>query len=251
MNNYIHHSNGRPQPSAGALYDSSTIINVSKEGRIASLLAGALVINKAIRQVDRKPLRSLFKLALGGYMVYRGLSGNCPISGWAKRRYGPHPHAINIRTALLIDKPREEVYYFWRQLENLPLFMNHLQSVKETSTSGSHWVALGPGGIGTLEWDAEIVREEAGRLLGWRSLPGSEISTAGRITFKDAIGGGTEMEIMISYRPPAGYVGTSLAWIFNPAFQHVVEKDIQHFKSFMEQDHVVDVRDNTEDPELL
>jgi uncharacterized membrane protein len=193
----------------------------------------------ALGRFGRHPVASIWKLAVGGYLLYRGISGNCPVSAAIEDRRNRHTRAVNIRTSMVINKPREEVYSFWRQLGNLPLFMHHLQQVDERDSTHSHWIARGPGGIGTVEWEAEIVKEEPGYLLGWRSIPNSMIATAGRVTFEDAPGGGTNVEIMITYRPPAGHVGTSLAWLLNVAFERMIEEDLQRFKRFLESGELV------------
>ncbi|RFS20625.1 SRPBCC family protein [Chitinophaga silvatica] len=222
-------------PKAGPLYDSSNIINVTPEGRIVSIFIGSWLVGSAISKVDKSPVQSLFKLLGAGYLLYRGISGNDFISGlFGKRMPDRHTSSINIRTSIRIDNPKEEVYYFWRQLGNLPSFMKHLQSVEEKDPFHSHWIVKGPGGIGSLEWDAEIVKEIPGAIIGWRSLPGSSIATAGRVTFIDTPNGGTEIDVMITYRPPAGYVGSGLAWLLNPTFENMVIKDIRRFKNYME-----------------
>ncbi|MBV8252545.1 MAG: SRPBCC family protein [Chitinophaga sp.] len=227
--------NGQVHPAAGLLYNSSSIINVSPEGRIVSIFTGAWLLGSAISSVDKKPVNSLLKLLGAGYLLYRGISGNSLLNGiTGKRHPDRHTRAVNIRTAVLIDNPREEVYYFWRQLSNLSIFMKHLQSVEEKDPLHSHWIVKGPGGIGTLEWDAEIVKEYPGQFLGWRSLPGSSIATAGRVTFTDIPGGGTAVDVMLTYRAPAGQIGSGLAWLLNPAFERMVVKDIRRFKHFME-----------------
>ncbi|NIG57639.1 SRPBCC family protein [Chitinophaga sp. Cy-1792] len=222
-------------PVAGTLYDSSTLINVSPEGRIVSIFSGAWLLGSAISKVDKKPVQSLARLLGAGYLLYRGISGNGLFNGFfGKRKADRHARAVNIRTSILIDNPREEVYYFWRQLNNLPVFMKHLQSVEEYDPLHSHWVVKGPAGLGTLEWDAEIVKEYPGEFLGWRSLPGSSIATAGRVTFMDLPGGGTAVDVMLTYRAPAGYLGSGLAWMLNAAFENMVVQDIRRFKYFME-----------------
>lgn len=231
--------NGHGRPSASPLYDSSNILNVTREGRVASIVAGSLITGTALGNLGKHPIRSLFRLAVGGYLLYRGISGNCPVSASIEERRNRHSRAVNIRTSMLVNKPREEVYAFWRQLGNLPLFMRHLVKVDERDSTRSHWIARGPGGIGTIEWEAEIMKEEPGYLLGWRSVPNSMIATAGRITFEDAPGGRTNVEIMISYRPPAGHVGTGLAWLLNLAFERMIENDIQRFKRFLESGELV------------
>jgi len=231
--------NGHGRPSAGPLYDSSNILNVSRPGRAASIVIGSLLTSNALGQMRKHPIGGLMKLAIGGYLLYRGLSGNCPLSAAIEERKNRHTRAINIRTKLLIARPREEVYAFWRQLGNLPLFMQHLVKVDEQDSTHSHWIARGPGGIGTVEWEAEIMKEEPGRLLGWRSVTNSMIATAGRLTFEDAANGGTHLEVNISYRPPAGHVGTGLAWLLNVAFERMIEEDIYRVKEFLESGELI------------
>ena len=231
--------NGHGRPSAGPLYDSSNILNVTRKGRVASIVAGSLITSNAIGQIGKHPIRGLLQMAMGSYLLYRGISGNCPVSAAIEERRNKHTRAINIRTNMVINKPREEVYAFWRQLGNLPLFMRHLEKVDERDGTHSHWIARGPGGIGNIEWEAEIMKEEPGHLLGWRSVPNSMIATAGRVTFEDTPNGNTYVEIMISYRPPAGHVGTGLAWLLNVAFERMIEEDIQRFKRFLESGELV------------
>jgi uncharacterized membrane protein len=231
--------NGHGRPSASRLYDSSNILNVSRTGRVASILAGSLLTSNALGRLPRHPIGGLVRLAIGGYLLYRGLSGNCPVSAAIGERRNRHTRAINIRTRQLISRPREEVYAFWRQLGNLPLFMQHLVKVEEQDAIHSRWIARGPGGIGTIEWEAEIMKEEPGRLLGWRSVPNSMIATAGRVTFEDAANGGTFVEVMITYRPPAGHVGTGLAWLLNLAFERMIENDIYRVKEFLESGELI------------
>ncbi|SFE85750.1 Uncharacterized membrane protein [Chitinophaga sp. CF118] len=227
--------NGYDEPRATALYENSDLLNVSKPGRIASIVSGAMLTTSAINNINKHPFSSLFRLVTGGYLLYRGISGNCPISAAAGKKAGDsHSRAINIRKKLVINKTRNEIYSFWRDLENLPLFMKHLASVEQLDNNNSHWVVIGPSGIGSVEWNAEIVKDEPGRLIGWRSASGSEIVTAGRVNFREAFGGGTEIEVNITYRPPAGYVGTGLAWLLNSTFERMVQKDILSFKHFVE-----------------
>jgi uncharacterized membrane protein len=227
--------NGHGEPRATALYEKSNVLNVSQPGRIASIVSGAMLTTSAISGIDKHPFRSLLRLITGGYLLYRGISGNCPISAAAsgKRLGDGHARAINIRKKMVVDKPRTEVYAFWRDVENLPLFMKHVASVESLDNIRSHWAVTGPGGIGRVEWDAEIIKEDPGSLIGWRSAPGSDIVTAGRVNFTD-VPGGTEVEVNITYRPPAGYVGKGLAWLLNIPFERIVEKDILSFKRFVE-----------------
>lgn len=127
------------------------------------------------------------------------------------------------------------LYRYWRKLENLPNFMDHLEEVNQTGKNISLWVARIPGGIGDVEWEAQVTKEEENHLIAWQSLPGSEIDNAGEVRFEDAPNGqGTIVETTISYRPPAGDVGEYAAKLLNPAFKKIVQKDLKSFKNFME-----------------
>ena len=167
--------------------------------------------------------------------MYRAISGNCPVStalreGGRDRR----PGNINVRTQVTVNSPRTEVYAFWRRLENLPLFMKHLESVDELSDTVSAWKVRIPGGLGDIRWEAEIVKDIEDTEISWQSAPGASIENAGKINFSDAPSGGTRMDVMISYRAPMGVVGERLSRLLTPVFRDMIEKDIQVFKHFME-----------------
>src|SRR2546423_15606848 len=99
----------------------------------------------------------------------------------------PYELGIRARAAITVNHPRESVFQFWRQLENLPRFMRHLISVEPRDERRSHWVAQGPAGR-KVEWDAEIINEIPNELIAWKSLPGSDVDSAGSVRFKDAPG---------------------------------------------------------------
>jgi uncharacterized membrane protein len=114
------------------------------------------------------------------------------------------------------------------------MFMKHLESVDEIDPVTSAWKLKFPGGLGEVRWEATIVRDEKNSELSWRSVAGSSIENAGKIHFSDAPGGGTRLVIMVSYRAPFGVVGERIARLLTPTFRDVVEKDVHHFKHFME-----------------
>ena len=206
------------------------VVNVSQRQRIVSVTIGAFLLSRVLKK------GGLLKALVGGYLVYRGASGHCYLSNQIQRnKYTEKAESVNIRTTLIVNKPREEVYNFWRKLENLPLFMTHLKSVREVDDRLSHWEAKVPGNVTTISWDAEIVKEEAGRMISWRSLPGATIENAGKVDFQDALGHqGTELRIVITYRPPAGKIGSGLAWLLNPVFRKLIKKDVKNFKQYIE-----------------
>jgi len=132
----------------------------------------------------------------------------------------------------------EKVYEFWRRLDNLPYFMEHLQSVNIIDDKRSHWMTKAPAGR-RVEWDAEIVSEAPNEMIGWRSVPGSEIDSAGSVHFKSAPGGrGTEVKVELQYLPPGGALGTIFAKLFGEDPQRQIREDLRHLKQLMETGEV-------------
>jgi uncharacterized membrane protein len=226
------HADNEFQPYEGR----SGVINVGNNERVISAAAGAFLLSSGLSNLFKSPISALVRTAIGGVLLYRGASGHCPIyAGLGKTRGVTHTQSINIRTSLIVNKPKDEVYAFWRKLENLPLFMKHIASVTEIDAKHSHWEAAIPGNIGKVKWNAEIVKEEPGYLIGWQSIPNSMINNAGKVTFNDALNGqGTELEVVITYHPPAGEIGSGLAKALNPVFEKMIRQDVMNFKDYIE-----------------
>lgn len=227
------HSDNEFQP-----HDSG-VVNVGQTERLVSVGLGAFILSSGFNNLFKHPIKGLIRTVVGGYLLYRGASGHCSIYGSMGKTKGvKHVPAINIRTGLIVNQPKDEVYAFWRKLENLPLFMKHLAAVTEIDSKHSHWEAVIPGNIGKIKWNAEIVKEEPGYLIGWQSVPNSMINNAGKVTFHDAMNGeGTELEVVITYHPPAGEIGASVAKVFNPVFEKIIRQDIMNFKEYIETKH--------------
>ncbi|GEO09191.1 SRPBCC family protein [Segetibacter aerophilus] len=208
-------------------------VNVGKIERIASIIGGSLLIYQSITS-DKKKLQ--LPAALGGlYLLARGATGHDSFYSLAGKRKLPDTvKNINIITKVTVNRPRMEVYNFWRKLSNLPLFMQHLEQVEVLDDKRSHWKAKVPGHLGTIEWDAEIVKEIEGELLGWNSLPGATIHNAGKVEFRDINGYGTELHVVITYRAPFGDVGEGLASLLNPVVKKMIIKDVKGFKRYIE-----------------
>lgn len=230
------------QPTSTGVVDKgiqnygTTTVNVSDKERGISVLLGSYFLSRGLKK------KSIIKTLLGGYLLYRGASGHCPAySAMQRNQYTDKAESVNIKTTFIVNKPRKEVYDFWRKLENLPLFMKHLSSVTQYSDTQSHWVANAPGNLATIKWDAEIVKEVDGSFIGWKSLPGSTVENAGKVDFKDALGSmGTELNVVITYRPPAGKLGSSIASMLNPVFRKMIETDISNFKQYIETGRIAD-----------
>src|SRR5438093_8094531 len=115
--------------------------------------------------------------------------------------------ARRVIKAVTINRSCEDLFRFWRRLENLTQFAKHLISIKETSPKESHWVARSPAET-TAEWDAVIIKEVQNEYLAWESKPGSEIDNAGSVRFRPAPGGrGSEVIVTLQYIPPVGTFG--------------------------------------------
>lgn len=154
---------------------------------------------------------------------------------------------MHLRTAVTVRAPRDEVYAFWRDFENFPQFMAHIESVQISGDRRSHWKAKGP--IGTAEWDAELVEDNPGRMIAWRSLPHSEVPNYGTVRFQDAPGDrGTEVHVDIHYEPPAGRLGVTLAKIFGEEPQQQAKDDLRRFKQIKECGQVVRSEGSPEGP---
>lgn len=208
--------------------------NIGDLERAISVLGGCYLLYDAL-----KNKRSIPEIGAGAFMLYRGLSGYCPASHageklFTRRADEPSGSNVNIHARLIVKRPVSEVYNFWRHLGNLPLFMEHLEGVTVLGPTHSEWKAKLPGGIGTVTWKAEIVKEEPYKFIGWRSMPGSTISNAGKVSFKDAGELGTLVHIVFSYHAPLGMAGEEIAKLLNPVFEKMVRKDVMGFKRYME-----------------
>lgn len=213
----------------------SNVINVGWPERMISAVGGVLLVSSGLSHLGHTPVKSFLKTLLGGWLLYRGASGNCALyTSLGKTKNVTHTPAINVRTELTVQRSRYDVYDFWRKLENLPLFMRHLASVREIDDNHSHWEAIMPANLGRTRWTAEIVKEEYGSFIGWQSIAGASIENAGKVEFRDAPDGGTELRIVITYRAPAGDLGAGIARLLNPIFQKVVERDVHQFKNYIE-----------------
>jgi uncharacterized membrane protein len=147
---------------------------------------------------------------------------------------------LHLRAAVTVNRPTEEVYRFWRDLENLPRFMSHLDSVQDgNGDRRSHWAAKGPAGS-NVEWDAEVVDDKANQLIAWRSLPGAKVPNSGQVRFMRAAGGrGTEVRVEMEYAPPVGEIGKAVAKAFGEDPDQQVKDDLRRFKQVMETGEVV------------
>ncbi len=142
--------------------------------------------------------------------------------------------SLAVERAVTIARPVSDVYGFWRELDNLPRFMRHLESVRVGPGGRSHWVARGPAGR-RVEWDAEVTEEWRDRRLAWRSLPGGDVEHAGRVDFEPAPAGrGTVVRVRLAYRAPGGKPGALLARLLGAEPARQVADDLRRLKRVLE-----------------
>ncbi|HEY1172463.1 MAG TPA: SRPBCC family protein [Verrucomicrobiae bacterium] len=141
---------------------------------------------------------------------------------------------VKVMRAITIQCPADALYSFWRQVENLPLIMHHLVSVKQISARESHWVAKAPMGK-TVEWDAEIINETQGRMIAWRTKEGETPAHAGTVRFDPAPGNqGTEVRVTLEYDPPGGKLGALVAKLFGEEPAEQISDDLHRLKALLE-----------------
>ena len=147
--------------------------------------------------------------------------------------------AIRVTRSTVINRSAEEIYNYWHDLQNLPRFMYHLESVQTTGERRSHWVTKGPAGT-RLEWDAEITDDRPNEMIAWRSIEGSDVYNAGSVRFEPRPGGrGTIVKVDMEYYPPGGPAGTALAMLFNESPEQQIYDDLKRLKQVLETGEVL------------
>jgi uncharacterized membrane protein len=174
-------------------------------------------------------------------LVYRGATGRWPpgmnalVGGHRETREAlSGPRGINLRESIRLECPVEEVYGFWRRFENLPTFMENIVSVTDLGGGRSHWVARGPADV-PVEWDAEIINEIPNKVIGWKSLPGGDVVSAGSVNFDTARGDrSTQLTVSLQYAPPAGKLGSFVASLFGREPSQTIREDLRRLKQLLE-----------------
>lgn len=194
-----------------------------------SSLAAALQRNDANRGKLAFGLASVAGVMVADIVAARQL-GAAPAGTAARRK----DDTVRVSKTFTINRSREEVYQFWRQLDNLPRFMTHLESVEILGAARSRWTARGPGGF-TVSWEAEMIEDSPNRSISWRSLPGSRIENRGTVRFERAPGNrGTELRVLIEYAPPGGRAASMLLKLIGEAPEQMIQEDLRRLKQLME-----------------
>ena len=215
--------------------------NVGEIERVASVIGGATL---GLVGLASGRWSGLALGVVGGGLVCRGVTGHCQVYealgiNTADRPQGreasvPAGHGVKVERSITVNKPPEYLYRFWRNFENLPRIMSHLESVRVTGPNRSHWVARALAGA-SVEWDAEVINERKNELIAWRSLEGSDVDNAGSVHFRRAPAGqGTEIRVSLKYYPLGGKLGAAVAGLFGENPEQQIDDDLRRFRQAME-----------------
>lgn len=225
--------------------------NIGDVQRVLSVIAGMVFLASGL---SRRNWSSAVLVTIGGGLLYRAISGYCPALGAMGidtsggnrlgrpsntnrlgRRKVHTDRATKIQRAIEINRPANDIYRFWRSLDNLPRIMSHLDSVQVINDRLSHWVVKTIPGAPKVEWDAEIINEVENQRLGWRSLQGADVDNTGSVEFKPTDDGQrTWLTVTLQYEPPGGEFGAAVAKWFGEDPNTKIAEDLQRFKEEME-----------------
>jgi uncharacterized membrane protein len=192
-------------------------------------LAASLGTGLAMGGFARGGARGIVMLVLGAGLVARA-AANRGLASLARRE------AIPVQKTLRIAKPVAEVFAYWRDLENFPLWMSHVQEVRYVGGDRYHWKVDGPAGV-PVEWEAELLNVVQDAEMTWRSVPGSAVRNTGRVRF-EADGDGTRVHVLVRYQPPGGRAGDAVARFFGADPGSEMDDDLARLKSLIEDGQV-------------
>lgn len=256
-------NHAKQKPAAVSRSESSYMagISVNNIEQIAAAAGGGALLFYYLRKVS---LADALLVGAAGALIYRGVT-NRPVNikaaigterlteeiqslterakGWAQgwadefkgkiERFRGQSGPIQVEKSIVIAKSPEELYAFWRNFENLPNIMSHLESVTGTRGKRSHWVAKGPAGV-PIEWDAEIMEDKKNEMISWRALADADVPNEGTVYFEKAGDGQTELRVSMEYTLPGGEIGAALAEFFGEDPARKIEDDLNNFKEAVE-----------------
>ncbi len=203
---------------------------ISDAERWGSLITGGAMILMGLQQ---RSLRGALMAVAGSGLAYHGATSQQSLQEKVTDATGLNK-SIRVEKTFTINRSPEELYNYWRNLANLPSFMNHLKSVTVQSETRSHWVANAPLG-NSVEWDADIIADQPNQLIGWTSAEGADIENSGFVRFKPGPQGrGTEVKVVMEYNPPGGMLTATIAKLFGEEPEQQISDELRRFKMLME-----------------
>jgi uncharacterized membrane protein len=215
--------------------------NVNDWERAASVAAGAALLYLATRQPRARTLAG----SAGAGLIARGLTGYCPVSAALGREADRSDtrialggsRGLHVYETITIARPPGDLYRFWRDFSNLPRFMRHLEDVEVLTPTRSRWAAKAPAGM-RVRWEADVINEIEGELIGWQSTGNADVASAGSVRFAPAPHGGTEIVVHLQYEPPAGRLGGWIASVFGEEPSQQIREDLRRLKALVETGEV-------------
>lgn len=212
--------------------------NVGEFERYGSIVGGIGLILGAL---VRRGFSGLLMGGIGAALIQRGVTGHCSMyrslgvsSAKSDQPGVPDNVGIKLERSVVIQRSREEVFGFWRNLSNLPQVMSHVDRVDVLDDHRSHWMVHTPRGR-RLEWDALIINEHPNEMIAWESLPGAAVQNAGTVRFDpDPHGQGTLVTVKLEYNPPGGLAGWMTGKLFGEEAGREIEEDLKELKQRME-----------------
>ncbi|HEX8626404.1 MAG TPA: SRPBCC family protein [Allosphingosinicella sp.] len=190
--------------------------------------------HREIEVVETRPSAAVVAgAALAGAIVGAAVpfmfSGRGSSSGTTGRE------TTTVEESVIIDRPPQQIYEFWRNFENLPQFMDNIESVTRLNEVRSHWVIKAPAGT-SVEFNSLVTEDIPGRLIAWKSEEGASVPNRGRVEFiETSDGGGTNVRATISYDPPAGALGRIVAKLFQREPGVQARQDLDRLKALLEK----------------
>jgi uncharacterized membrane protein len=219
----------------------------SETERWASLIGGGALVLMGLQQ---RSLRGVLTAVAGSGLLYQGMTKQSTVQKaqgvlqQAQDAVGLNK-GIKVEKTVTINKPAEELYRFWRNFENLPRFMKHLKSVTVYNDTRSHWVASAPLGT-NVEWDADIIKDEANHLIAWASAENADVDNSGFVRFQPATGGrGTEVKVVMEYNIPGGAVSAAIAKLLGEEPEQQIGDELRRFKMLMEAGEIATTEGQT------
>ncbi len=234
--------------------------NISPTERFISGAAGGALLTYGVKRGDAL---GVILSILGGGLALRGATGHCQVydamdinTAGEQSKQPRHLKTsakknssianllpgskIHVKKSVTINKSPAEIYQFWRNFENLPQFMAHLESVTTTGEKTSHWKAKAPLNQ-SVEWNAEITSDRENERIGWQSVEGSDIPNSGVVVFNPTVNRGTEVRVTLTYEAPGGKIGSLIAKLFGEEPSQQVYGDLCRLKSIMEAGEIIKV----------
>jgi len=206
--------------------DEKSPVNVSPGERIVSTLAGAWMVYCGLRKKVNIP-----EVLTGSYLIFRGYSGFCYMYDYFGKKRLPNPNTnINLRVSTIVPRSPMEVYNHWKDFSLLPAFFKHIRSVKRIDEVTTEWTAEIFHNVKVMTWKAEVVKDEPGKLIAWKSLEGSFVRNAGKVEFHALDPFNTRVEVVITYASEGGIGPDLVLRAFNPVFQKMIEADMASFR---------------------